>query len=49
MSVGGVDTYYDYDEHRWKFAASGAAPVRQPSMPVASCGVPTGLLSGDPR
>ncbi len=27
MSVGGVDTYYDYDERRWKFRRLGGGPV----------------------
>jgi hypothetical protein len=26
MSVGGVDTYYDYDERRWKFRRLGGSP-----------------------
>ena len=27
MPVGGVDTYYDYDERRWKFRRLGGGPV----------------------
>lgn len=30
MTVGGVDTYYDYDERQWKFRRLGGGPVRQP-------------------
>ncbi|WP_410791070.1 hypothetical protein [Kribbella sp. C-35] len=37
MSVGGVDTYYDYDERRWKFRRLGGGPVhparRSPDPP----------------
>jgi hypothetical protein len=29
MTVGGVDTYYDYDEHQWKFRRLGGGPVHQ--------------------
>ena len=28
MTVGGVDTYYDYDERQWKFRRLGGGPVR---------------------
>lgn len=35
MTVGGVDTYYDYDEHQWKFRRLGGGPVRrQPVCPA---------------
>ncbi|MEV0794801.1 hypothetical protein [Kribbella sp. NPDC050459] len=35
MTVGGVDTYYDYDEHQWKFRRLGGGPVRRhPVCPV---------------
>ncbi|HET6741992.1 MAG TPA: hypothetical protein VFH76_23775 [Kribbella sp.] len=27
MTIGGVDTYYDYDEHQWKFRRLGGGPV----------------------
>ena len=27
-TVGGVDTYYDYDEQRWKYRRLGGGPVR---------------------
>lgn len=27
MTVGGVDTYYDYDEHQWKFRRLGGGPI----------------------
>ncbi|MER7247465.1 hypothetical protein [Kribbella sp. NPDC000426] len=29
MTVGGVDTYYDYEEQRWKYRRLGGGPVRQ--------------------
>jgi hypothetical protein len=29
MTFGGVDTYYDYDEHQWKFRRLGGGPVRK--------------------
>ncbi|MFI5695296.1 hypothetical protein ACIA58_25815 [Kribbella sp. NPDC051586] len=28
MTVGGVDTYYDYDEGQWKYRRLGGGPVR---------------------
>jgi hypothetical protein len=30
VTVGGVDTYYDYDERQWKFRRLGGGPVRKP-------------------
>lgn len=40
MSVGSVDTYYDYDERRWKFRRLGGGPVHTaricPSPPEAA-------------
>jgi hypothetical protein len=27
MTVGGVDTYYDYDERQWKFRRLGGGPI----------------------
>jgi hypothetical protein len=27
VTVGGVDTYYDYDEQRWKYRRLGGGPV----------------------
>jgi hypothetical protein len=27
MTVGGVDTYYDYDEGEWKYRRLGGGPV----------------------
>ncbi|MEU4195455.1 hypothetical protein AB0E69_26380 [Kribbella sp. NPDC026611] len=27
ITVGGVDTYYDYDEHQWKFRRLGGGPI----------------------
>ncbi|WP_433169332.1 hypothetical protein [Kribbella sp. CA-247076] len=27
MTVGGIDTYYDYDEQRWKYRRLGGGPV----------------------
>jgi hypothetical protein len=29
MTVGGVDTYYDYDERQWKYRRLGGGPVRK--------------------
>ena len=29
MVVGGVDTYYDYDEKRWKSRRLGGGPIRR--------------------
>jgi hypothetical protein len=29
MTVGGVDTYYDYDEQQWKSRKLGGGPVRR--------------------
>jgi hypothetical protein len=29
MAVGGVDTYYDYDEQQWKYRRLGGGPVRE--------------------
>jgi hypothetical protein len=29
MSVGGVDTYYDYDEKQWKSRRLGGGPLRR--------------------
>lgn len=29
MTVGGVDTYYDYEEQQWKFRRLGGGPVRR--------------------
>lgn len=31
MTVGGVDTYYDYDERQWKFRRLGGGPVHHAS------------------
>ena len=31
MTVGGVDTYYDYDERQWKYRRLGGGPVRRKS------------------
>jgi hypothetical protein len=28
MTVGGVDTYYDYEEQQWKHRKLGGGPVR---------------------
>ncbi|TCC37457.1 hypothetical protein E0H75_40660 [Kribbella capetownensis] len=28
ITVGGVDTYYDYDEQQWKYRRLGGGPVR---------------------
>lgn len=30
MAVGGVDTYYDYDERQWKYRRLGGGPVHKP-------------------
>lgn len=29
MTVGGVDTYYDYDERQWKSRRLGGGPIRR--------------------
>jgi hypothetical protein len=29
MAVGGVDTYYDYDERQWKSRRLGGGPIRR--------------------
>jgi hypothetical protein len=29
MVVGGVDTYYDYDEKQWKSRRLGGGPIRR--------------------
>jgi hypothetical protein len=29
MRVGGVDTYYDYDEQQWKSRRLGGGPIRR--------------------
>ena len=35
MTVGGVDTYYDYDEKQWKSRRLGGGPVaRGPVCPA---------------
>jgi hypothetical protein len=35
MTVGGVDTYYDYEERQWKSRRLGGRPVRSgPVCPV---------------
>ncbi|TDD19140.1 hypothetical protein E1218_24600 [Kribbella turkmenica] len=44
MTVGGVDTYYDYDEKQWKLRRLGGGPLR--SGPV--CPGPR-APSGDER
>jgi hypothetical protein len=28
ITVGGVDTYYDYDDGQWKYRRLGGGPVR---------------------
>ncbi|TDD22204.1 hypothetical protein E1218_19830 [Kribbella turkmenica] len=34
VTVGGIDTYYDYDERRWKYRRLGGGPVRdEPPRP----------------
>jgi hypothetical protein len=34
ITVGGVDTYYDYDECQWKFRRLGGGPVHpEPAGP----------------
>jgi hypothetical protein len=45
MTVGGVDTYYDYDEQRWKFRRLGGGPVRVDPV----CPAPTHTLDPDDR
>ena len=35
VTVGGVDTYYDYDEQRWKYRRLGGGPVHdEPACPI---------------
>ncbi len=29
MAVGGVDTYYDYEEKQWKSRRLGGGPIRR--------------------
>ncbi|HEU4946811.1 MAG TPA: hypothetical protein VFT31_06640 [Kribbella sp.] len=29
MTVGGVDTYYDYEEQQWKSRRLGGGPIRR--------------------
>ncbi|WP_432944832.1 hypothetical protein ACQPXM_03945 [Kribbella sp. CA-253562] len=29
MTVGGVDTYYDYDDKQWKSRRLGGGPIRR--------------------
>ncbi|MEV6283183.1 hypothetical protein [Kribbella sp. NPDC051770] len=29
MTVGGTDTYYDYDEKQWKSRRLGGGPIRR--------------------
>ena len=42
MTVGGVDTYYDYDEKQWKSRRLGGGPIRRgpvcpaPKRPAAA-------------
>ena len=45
MTVGGVDTYYDYDERQWKFRRLGGGPVHQPS--AAPLGQPLSTAEND--
>jgi hypothetical protein len=39
VTVGGVDTYYDYDEQCWKYRRLGGGPVYD----RAACPAPPGL------
>lgn len=35
VTVGGTDTYYDYDEQRWKYRRLGGGPVHdKPACPM---------------
>jgi hypothetical protein len=43
MTVGGVDTYYDYDEKQWKSRRLGGGPID--SGPV--CPAPKGAPGAD--
>ncbi|MEU8226292.1 hypothetical protein [Kribbella sp. NPDC048915] len=59
MTIGGVDTYYDYDEQQWKFRRLGGGPVRQrpahlrrpqptqPTQPTSAEPTPTELMPGE--
>jgi hypothetical protein len=45
MTVGGVDTYYDYDEKQWKSRRLGGGPLRR--EPV--CPTPETASAKDPQ
>jgi hypothetical protein len=35
VTVGGIDTYYDYDEQCWKYRRLGGGPVHdKPTCPI---------------
>ena len=35
ITVGGVDTYYDYDEGQWKYRRLGGGPIHpKPAGPI---------------
>ncbi|MFF1819704.1 hypothetical protein ACFVWG_20560 [Kribbella sp. NPDC058245] len=54
MTVGGVDTYYDYDEKQWKSRRLGGGPIASGPVcpapqraagaekPTAACSAPEG-------
>ena len=52
MTVGGVDTYYDYDEKQWKSRRLGGGPIhRGPVCPTPRTDLPgtAGRQRDDPR
>ncbi|MEV8372265.1 hypothetical protein AB0P21_05980 [Kribbella sp. NPDC056861] len=50
MAVGGVDTYYDYDERQWKSRRLGGRPVRiGPVVPVPAAKTPAKDSPKQPR
>jgi hypothetical protein len=53
MTVGGVDTYYDYDEKQWKSRRLGGGPIRRgpvcPAPRTASQNLPTADASTNRR
>ncbi|MEV6285655.1 hypothetical protein [Kribbella sp. NPDC051770] len=47
MTVGGVDTYYDYDEQQWKHRKLGGGPVRRKPVCPLPISVPTDIPHED--
>ncbi|MFI7062492.1 hypothetical protein ACIBL3_16020 [Kribbella sp. NPDC050124] len=42
ITVGGVDTYYDYNEQCWKYRRLGGGPIRPSATPGGSKQRPEG-------